>query len=667
MPRHLALGNGSMMVCLDEHAFVRDLYFPYVGLENHVGGSSSHRIGVWVDGTIKWLSDASWHLTVESDDEALAGKTTARNDLLQVELELSDTIYNEKNIFLRRCIVRNLSNEKRTIKVFFAHEFEIYGAHSGDTAYFDPRNNVIVHYNGKRVFAIGGRCNDRPFDDYTTGVFHIEGKEGSYKDAEDGVLSRNPIEHGPTDSVIGFYRSYDPKEEKVHYYWLTAAESVSEARHLSDYTMSKTPEHMIRTTHDFWNAWIKKEHFSFHDLDPRIIKLFKQSLFVIRAHADTHGAIIASGDSDMLQGGKDTYSYMWPRDAAFASMALDMAGDFNSAQRFYRMCNDLISDGGYFMHKYRPDGSLGSSWEPWIRNGEFRLPIQEDETAIALWTLWKHYTLSHDVEFIETIYNSFIKKAADFMVLFRDEHTRLPHPSYDLWEEKYGISTYTASAVYGALTVASKFAALLGKKRSQEYYQNAANEVREAILVHLYDAQTKVFYKMINFEDGKKVIDDTLDMSSIYGLFAFEVLPPTDERLMQAVSQVEQKLASATLVGGIARYAGDKFYRTRKDVPGNPWFITTLWLAQYYIAKAKSPNEFAVVKGWLNWAADHALKSGILSEQLDPYTGQQISAAPLAWSHSEYVITVVKYLDKLESLGLCLECDPLYQHEEVKV
>ena len=34
----------------------------------------------------------------------------------------------------------------------------------------------------------------------------------------------------------------------------------------------------------------------------------------------------------MLQGGKDTYSYMWPRDASFSAMALDRAGDTNVAK-----------------------------------------------------------------------------------------------------------------------------------------------------------------------------------------------------------------------------------------------------------------------------------------------------------------------------------------------
>ena len=38
MAKSLSLGNGSLLVNLDEFAHVRDLYFPHVGLENHVGG-----------------------------------------------------------------------------------------------------------------------------------------------------------------------------------------------------------------------------------------------------------------------------------------------------------------------------------------------------------------------------------------------------------------------------------------------------------------------------------------------------------------------------------------------------------------------------------------------------------------------------------------------------
>lgn len=665
MPKSLVLGNGNMLVCIDKNAQVRDLYFPHVGLENHVGGHYTHRIGVWVDDRFSWLSDPEWKINIESKDNALEGDTTAIHHDLGIKLRFSDIVYNEKNIFVRSVSVRNVAQARRKIKIFFGHEFEIYESHRGDTAYFDPMRNAIVHYNGKRVFLINARCENKPIDDYTTGIFHIYGKEGSYKDAENGALSKNAIEHGPVDSVFGIYRDFDPEEEKVIQYWIAVGQSIKEVQDLNDYVIERTPDHLLRTTHDYWNAWVNKIEFNFHDLDERAISLFRKSLFMIRAHSDNHGAIIASGDSDMLQKGKDTYSYMWPRDAAFSARALDMAGDVNVAQRFFRFCDKIITDDGYFMHKYRSDGSLGSSWHPWIRNGKVELPIQEDETALVVYALWQHYEISKDLEFIESVYNSLIKKAADFMVTFRDERTGLPRPSYDLWEEKFGVSTFTASTVYGALTAAAHFAELLGKNKSAEQYKTVAEEIRGAILRYLYNEDEGVFYKMVTMSGsalpGEHSIDSTIDMSSVYGVFAFGVLPPDDERLVKAVKKTEERLLCKTAIGGVARYEGDSFYRTSSSIPGNPWIITSLWLAQFSIARARTENDFAVAKGWINWVVDHALHSGILSEQLDTFSGERLSATPLTWSHAEFVITVIQYLDKLEELGLCVGCDPLHE------
>ncbi len=56
MPRDLVLGNGSLLVCLDRNLFVRDLYWPYVGLYNHLSGNAI-RFGVWVDGRFSWIDD----------------------------------------------------------------------------------------------------------------------------------------------------------------------------------------------------------------------------------------------------------------------------------------------------------------------------------------------------------------------------------------------------------------------------------------------------------------------------------------------------------------------------------------------------------------------------------------------------------------------------------
>ena len=660
MPRSIVLGNGNILIGFDNRAQVRDIYFPYVGLENHTGGHLKHRVGIWVDGHLSWLSDHSWDIQITCNNDALVSEVHAVNKNLKVELNFSDLVYNEKNIFIRKVVIKNNSDREREIKLFFNHQFEIYESHRGDTAYFDPRYNSLIHYNGRRVFFINGKNgNEDSFSEYTTGVFNIEGKEGSHKDAEDGFLSKNPIEHGPTDSVIGFYNTVEPNGSTTVYYWMTIAETIPVAKELNDYVLERGPEHLMRTSSDYWSAWINKRKFNFHDLNDNIVDLFKKSLIFMRVHADNHGAIIASGDSDMLQNGKDTYGYMWPRDAAYCAIALDGVGDFDVSRRFFEFSNEIILDDGYFMHKYRPDKSLGSSWHPWVRNGKMALPIQEGETAIVIDALWRHYRLAKDLEFIENIYNSLIKKAADFLESYRDETTGLPKPTYDLWEEKYGISTYTSSVVYRALMSASNFANILGKDKSSLRYRNAAEQIRSGILNYLYNKDEGNFYKLINIEGGKISYDKTLDVSSLHGIVEFGILDPFDERVVSMLKQVEERLSGKTLVGGISRYEGDEYYRIDKSTPGNPWIMTTLWLAQYYISIAKNEKDFDIVKEWLNWTSNYAAPSGVLPEQLNPHTGEHVSASPLAWSHAEFVITVLKYLDKLEELGLCDDCDPM--------
>jgi len=646
-----------MLVCLDAHAEVRDFYFPYVGLENHIGGHYVHRVGVWTEGKMRWFDHPSWHITVGSRDRSFVGDTYAINDELGLQMHLSDIVYNEKNIFLRRVSVKNILPRSREVKIYFGQEFEIYESHRGDTAYFDPISDSIIHYNGRRVFLVRGLYKNKNFDDYTTGIFNIEGKEGSYVDAEDGLLSKNPIEHGYADSVIGFTLQIGGDGEESLYYWIAAGETIKETHELNEYLILKTPDHLMKSTNDFWNAWLNKNHFSFNCLDDKIVTLFGQSLFVIRAHFDNHGAVIASSDSDMLQRGRDTYSYMWPRDASFSAMALDMTGNSSISRRFFEFSNEVVSDEGYFMHKYRSDKSLGSSWHPWVRNGEFHLPIQEDETALTIYALLEHYRASQDLEFIESLYNSLIKKTAMFMVEYRDD-LGLPKPSYDLWEEKYGITTFTSCAVYGALNAAAKFARMLGKQRGGNNYASAADEIKNAILKYLYDEQTGNFYKMINFANRGIVYDKTIDMSSFYGLFAFGVLDINDQRLERFSQNIVDRISPRSPVGGIARYKGDLYYRKNSDIPGNPWVITTLWFAQYLIAKAKNVDDLDAVKTWLTWASKYAMPSGTLPEQIDPFTGEQLSATPLTWSHAEFVITVVKYMDKLEEMGICNKVIP---------
>ena len=129
---------------------------------------------------------------------------------------------------------------------------------------------------------------------------------------------------------------------------------------------------------------------------------------------------------------------------------------------------------------------------------------------------------------------------------------------------------------------------------------------------------------------------------------------------------IKEGLWVKTDVGGVARYEGDRYHRVTenlKEVPGNPWVICTLWLAQWIIAKAKGPEEMGEAIAILDWVASRALPSGVLAEQVHPITNQPLSVSPLTWSHAAFVSTVLEYLNKLGKINICPKCGlPMHRH-----
>lgn len=644
--RSLVLGNGSLLITLDDRGEVRDVYFPHIGLENHAGGALRHRIGVFVDGALSWLSeDARWNIRVESEDETLASRIEAHNGALGISLSFTDIVYNEQPVFVRAITITNHADHPRDLKLFMGQEFEISRSYGSDTAYFDPQSHAIVHYKDRRVLLANGAVGDTPFSEYAVGIFGAEGKDGTFRDAEDGTLSQNAIEHGSVDSIIGFALHLAPAQSEIVHYWLVAATTIPEALERNAAVLYKTPQHLVRSTRDYWRAWTNRYEWNFADLSPDVVALFKKSLMVVRAHADDGGGILASTDGETLEYGKDTYAYVWPRDASYSALALARVGDVAVAERYFTFCKNILTEGGYLLHKYLPDESLGSSWHPWIRDGEVQLPIQEDETALVLWSMAQHYRHNRDLEFLEQFYNPLIAKMADFLCRYRDE-TGLPHASYDLWEEKHGITTFTAATVYGALRAAAEIALVLGKTEDASRYEAVAAEIKAGIQKHLVTPEPGGWVKLIETFEKKTVYDRTIDISTVYGLFAFGVLEPDDPQLAKAFTETVERLSRT---GGIARYDGDPYYR--RGLASNPWYVTTLWYAQYLTARAKTLDELAPVRTLFEWVVAHAQYSGTLSEQLYAEDLMQCSVAPLTWSHAAYVNAVLDYLEKHRHLS----------------
>jgi GH15 family glucan-1,4-alpha-glucosidase len=640
MGRPVVLSNGQMFVGLNESGLVHDFYYPYVGLENLTNARSlDHKIGIFVDKKFSWTDDGSWDASVLFENDALISSVTLKNTKLGITLHLQDTIDIKQNAFLRNIQVTNQSDKNRKIAIFMHQVFQISRGGRGDTALYVPDSEYILDYKGRFCLAVGGiTAAGKTFDQYAVGNYAIEGKAGTFVDAEDGELSGNSVEHGGVDSVIRFSLDIAPGGSEGLQYWIVAATSQNDAEIVHEQLKQKgAVAKRLQASRQHWQDWLKADNESLKAIPESERLAIQQSLLVIKAHCDSRGSILASGDSSIFNYGRDYYCYCWPRDAAYALWPLIRTGHFDEARQFFLFARDVMHPDGYMMHKYQPDRAIGSTWHPLVHNRHRELAIQEDETAILLFMLNEFYEATNDTVYLQNIYHTFVLPCANFLTQYRDEKTELPHASYDLWEQQFATFTYTVCVVIAGLEAAAKLATVMEQPQDAVLWQDAADEFRE----HLDALKSKEghFSKSLLLEDGKIQRDDSIDIASMYGPFMYAKLPLNDKRLAVTVKKVEHDLLSRGPVGGVIRYVGDDYFLDKPQYGGNPWIVCTMWLAQYYISARR--NEEA--RNLIDWALSRRVTSGIASEQFDPETGSPLGVAPLVWSHAELVNTILDY------------------------
>jgi glucoamylase len=639
MGRPVMLGNGSLTVGLNESGLVHDFYYPYVGLDNlTTARSTPHKIGVWVDGVFSWVDTEDWATTVDFENDALISAVHMVNNLLQLELEFRDFVDNEFNAFCRQVTIHNRSEKGREVRIFFHQVFQISRAGRGDTALYVPEGNYLLDYKGRCSLLIYAQAAaGGGMDQFSVGNFGIEGKEGTWRDAEDGELSGNAVEHGGVDSTVRCSLSVGAQSSEVVDYWIVAADAQYSAEKIHEQLLSSGVSDRIEKAKRHWHEWLHTSTPHIKDMEPQHQNTIRKSLMVIKAHTDRRGGIIASCDSSIYNFGRDYYSYVWPRDGAYAMWPLIRLGYTDEPRRFFSFCRDIIHPDGYLMHKYQPDRAIGSTWHPLLHGKHSELAIQEDETAIVVHMLGEYYEASSDQEFVESMYSTFVQPAANFMADFRDDVTKLPHASYDLWEEKFSTNTYTTAITYRALLTAADLAEAFEFPDDAVRWRDAAAEIAKGCHV-LFDEGRGAFRKgFLLQEDGSLQFDNTLDVSSAYGPLMFATQAFGSKAIRSTFKVVEDVLLNKSPSGGVPRYEHDNYFASDPPFLGNPWFVTTLWLAQYYLQLARNPD----AEQLMDWTLSHALPSGVLSEQVNPSTGAPLSVTPLVWSHAETINTLL--------------------------
>ena len=625
MPRDLPIGNGSMLVAFDAQYRLSDFYFPRVGMENQAGGK--FRFGVYADGALHATDEAPWQQTLDYLRDTLVTDVTLQNDALGLRLRCYDAVDPDANVYVRKIVVRNQRDEARDVKLMLHHEFALYGNSVGDTVMFDPQSGGMMQYKKRRYVLINCESGVREYACSRSAM--------TWVDAAGGELSMNAIAQGAVDTTIAIPVHLDANGSATVMVWICAGRSDAEVRRMDQAVRREGAAQLLSRAGSYWYTWVNKPGQDLSVLPDEIVDLYRRSLLVIATQCDRGGAVLAANDSDIQWGHNDHYSYAWMRDGAFVCDAMDRAGFPEITRRFLVFANDVIRDEGYFLHKYNPDGSPAPLWQPWIRDGQPQLPIQEDETALVLWLVARHYHRTRDLDLLRALYPRLVAAAAEFLADYRDPETGLPRPSYDLWEERQGVFAFTCASVWAGLAAAAELANLFNEQERRTAWLQAADEVRAAMKKHLWlESEGRFARGLVLTESGALELDSTID-SSAFATFYLGVFPAESALVEGTMRAIREKLSVKTEIGGLTRYENDAYHRIYEN-SSNPWILCTLWLAEHEVSKGNDQAALDLVR----WARAKATPSMILPEQIDPHDGQHVSVAPLTWSHAQIVSVV---------------------------
>lgn len=634
MPRPLVYGNGRCLIQIDREYRIRDLFYPQVGRFNHVAGHAC-RMGLWVSGHFEWVDAKGWTRTFSYEPQTLVGRVQLEHEGLGIRLEIREALHPVHPVFVRRIEIHNLRSEGREVRLFFTQDLRIAETDIGDTALYHGPSDSVIHYKGGFAFLFGAQAEGQGIYEYTHGIKAFKNLVGTWLDAEDGHLHMIPIAQGSVDSTFSVRAQLSGNGQALANFWMLCADSLEDAVDKRTRWLGTDPERVLNRADATWRSWLHTPKDDPRpELDLEVQAFVERSLLIVRTQIDNEGGILAANDSDIMETNRATYSFIWPRDGALVASVLDEAGQTELTRRYFEFCERIMPrDRPMFRHKYGPDGSLGASWHPWT---DTHAPIQEDETALTVLALDDHYRAAGDIERIARWYPRLIEAPCNAMSEFVDPSTGLPLPSWDLWEERFGIHAYTTASVIAGLRAGARLARHLGEDPAGRRWAEVADQMQHAALDHLWDDERGVFFRMLQ-DDGTP--DRTLDSATLaFGLLG--AIPSSDPRIARNAATLEEGLSIRTPIGGIARYERDYYFRKTDAYPGNPWVICTMWMAQTKALLAQSRDDLKVVLDSVRWAMRRAESTGVLAEQFHPETGEPLSVSPLTWSHVEVIRTV---------------------------
>jgi GH15 family glucan-1,4-alpha-glucosidase len=327
------------------------------------------------------------------------------------------------------------------------------------------------------------------------------------------------------------------------------------------------------------------------------------------------------------------YFYSWVRDSSFAAIALQSAGYYREAEKYWLwMCSNQNSSGTWY-----------TRYNFWFGNPDTTFGIPEyDSVGLFQIGVWQFYELTHNKTFLETVLPC-INKSLRWETEAIASNDDLIPKDLSIWESNYAYNFWTQAIDDLGLYSAAHIYEALGLNNA--WILRLARELNSTIQKYFY---AKGFYSQALMEstlytsNGSKMIyvpNGIPDSSTILPI----VLGLINPRSHEAMSTIDKVINTLMINGGLARFPVDDYHYDSSlydsTGPDPPWVITTLFLAMYYEDIGNYPEALQL----LNWCVEHS-QHGLLPEAVDPRLGYPLpTTSPLTWSAAMYVMASLNY------------------------
>ncbi|MHA7967250.1 glycoside hydrolase family 15 protein [Paenibacillus sp. CAU 1782] len=629
------IGNSSLLASLGRSGRLHRMWWPHIDMPQHI---DAMRTGIcYDDGRISWFDDeeSGWLHSCAYTERSNSLSISASHDEEALAIDSLHFAVPDQNLLVRQYIITNRGETPASFHFVVHSSFLISENILYNTTMFHENDDALIHFRHRYFFAVSSAnvCSK-----FQAGL--------PWKEIDAGTLDKlsgNVIDMRGDGALAWQIDELEPGASVTIPIFIAAGHSELEALETLRVAKDKPSEQWAAQTDKYWRGYV--EAAAPCPLpEEKIRTLYERSLLMFKLMSDSgSGSIIAAPEFDEHFSRCGGYAFCWGRDAAFITSALDRAGLYGLSESFYEWTLRAQSPDGSWQQRHYHDGSLAPSWG-----------LQIDEGASILWGMHQHYLVKRDGNFARKVWPA-VERGATFLEAFLDQDSGLPRPSIDLWEEREASHTYSSAAVYGGLTAAADFAQLAGESAKAERWRTAAGGVAKAIEEKCWNEKSRSYYRGLHLTvnqsryeealaDGKAGCVQPLDKGYIRHILEYDDMPdisllgisvpfgavPPDSIRMRSTADALEAALTVPGVGGIKRYGDDHY------IGGNPWILTTLWLAQYRIASGEPEK----ARAWLNWAIDHATESGLLPEQIDKDTGETAWVVPLTWSHAMFVSTV---------------------------